>query len=283
MCRWVAYLGNAIRPQELLYAPEHSLIRQSKTSNFHESALNGDGFGMAWYDGLPSPGLYRSTTPAWSDRNLREICAHIECEIFMAHIRATTGSAVQETNCNPFRYGRWIFVHNGFVAGYQRVRRELLLAVDPKLFPNIEGTTDSELLFHLAVTFGLESEPLPALERMSGFVEQICTRHHIPNPLQMTLGLSDGERLYAVRYASSPEVNILFVSESVESVRALYPETSTCSLYLRTRAQIVSEPLSKLPGAWTEVPASTALIVSPLELQGSRFGLRKSESRSYAC
>lgn len=116
MCRWVAYLGEAIRPEELLYAPEHSLIDQSTGSIFQADAMNGDGFGMGWYDGLHSPGIYRSTTPAWSDRNLRELCAHIETEVFIAHVRATTGSAVQETNCNPFRYGRWIFVHNGFVA-----------------------------------------------------------------------------------------------------------------------------------------------------------------------
>jgi glutamine amidotransferase len=271
MCRWVAYLGSAIRPQELLYAPEHSLIRQSKTSKFNDNGLNGDGFGMGWYDGLPAPGVYRSTTPAWSDRNLREICAHIECEIFIAHIRAGTGSPVQETNCNPFRYGRWIFVHNGFVAGYERVRREMLLAVDPKFFANIEGTTDSELLFHLALTFGLESEPLPALERMSGFVEQLCTHYDTPEPLQMTLGLSDGEQIYAVRYASSREVNTLFVSESVESVRALYPENEHLQALPPHARAVVSEPLSQLPGVWTEVPTSTALVVSQLKLQSLPF------------
>ena len=83
----------------------------------------------------------------------------------MAHIRAAVGSPVQQTNCHPFRHGRWLFVHNGLIQGFQTVRRELLLAVDPSLFLGIAGSTDSELLFHLALTFGLEKDPLGAMER----------------------------------------------------------------------------------------------------------------------
>ena len=172
MCRWVGYFGGAIRPEELLYEPEHSLINQSQHSKFNENGLNGDGLGLGWYGSRETPGVYRNAAPAWGDRNMRELCAQIESQLFLAHIRAATGTDVQQTNCHPFRYGRWIFVHNGFLADYERVHRELLLAVDPKLFDNIDGTTDSELMFHLALTFGLDAEPLPALERMAGFIEK---------------------------------------------------------------------------------------------------------------
>jgi predicted glutamine amidotransferase len=67
-------------------------------------------------------------------------------------VRAGTGTPVQQTNCHPFRYRNWLFVHNGYVAGYDRLRRDLLMAVRPELFRNIAGSTDSELLFHLALT-----------------------------------------------------------------------------------------------------------------------------------
>ena len=59
------------------------------------------------------------------------------------------------------------------------MRRDLMLAVDPALFPNIEGSGDSEVLFHLALTFGLENDPLTALERMAGFVEEVGERHGV--------------------------------------------------------------------------------------------------------
>ena len=67
---------------------------------------------------------------------------------------------MQQTNCHPFRYRNWLFVHNGYVADYEVLRRELLLAVRPDLFTNIAGSTDSELLFHLALTFGLADDPI---------------------------------------------------------------------------------------------------------------------------
>lgn len=263
MCRWVGYFGGAIRPEELLYETEHSLIHQSQASKYYENGINGDGLGLGWYGERETPGIYRNAAPAWGDHNLRELCGQLESRLFIAHIRAATGTDVQQTNCHPFRYGRWLFAHNGYLADYERVRRDLLVAVDPKLFNNIAGTTDSELMFHLALTFGLDEDPLGALERMAGFVEQVGARHDIKEPLQMTLGVSDGECLYAVRYASGPVVNTLFVSESVDAMRALYPKAERLH-HLRSDARaIVSEPLSKLPGAWREIPISTALIVQP--------------------
>jgi glutamine amidotransferase len=267
----VAYFGGAVRPQEILYEPEHSLIHQSKKSKFYEEGVNGDGFGLGWYGAQNKPGVYRSTSPAWSDRNLREICSQLEAEIFIAHIRATTGTPVQETNCHPFRYDNWIFVHNGFFENYNEVRRELLMAIDPQYFTNIEGTTDSELLFHLALTFGLQSEPLTALERAAGYVEDVGRRHGIEEPLQMTCGLSDGQQVYAVRYASAADVNTLFVSENVDAVRELYPEHERLQHLPANARAIVSEPLVNLEKAWIEVPVSTALVMSSTGMETFPF------------
>jgi glutamine amidotransferase len=162
-------------------------------------------------------------------------------------------------------------VHNGYVADFQRVHRELLFAVAPELFSNIRGSTDSELLFHLALTFGLEENPLRALERMVGFVEEVARRHDIADPLHLSAGLCDGQTLYAVRYASSSGANTLFVSERVDAIRALYPEHERSRHLRRGARAVVSEPLFKLPGAWLEVPESTALVVSASEYQTRAF------------
>src|SRR5262245_38720556 len=107
MCRWVGYFGAPIRPEELLYAPEHSLITQSQASKFYENGINGDGLGLGWYGNLAVPGMYRNAAPAWADQNLREICTQIESRLFLAHIRAATGTDVQQTNCHPFRFANW--------------------------------------------------------------------------------------------------------------------------------------------------------------------------------
>ena len=140
-------------------------------------------------------------------------------------------------------------MHNGFIEGYLGLRRELLLAVDPSIFSGIAGTTDSELMFYLALTFGLQEEPLAALERMAGFVEETGRRRGIDQPLQMTVAVSDGERLYAARYASGPVVNSLFVTADASAVRALYPDDARLQQFSDEARAVVSEPLGDLPGA----------------------------------
>src|SRR3954469_17579843 len=224
MCRWVAYFGNPIHPEALLYETQHSLVEQSRSDRLAGGQPNADGVGLGWYGEGEEPGFYRSVAPDWGDRIPRGVASQVRSPLFLAHIRAATGTPVEETNCHPFRHGRWLFMHNGFIDGYLAQRRELLLAVDPSLFPGIEGTTDSELMFHLALTFGLQEDPLGALESMAGFVEATGHEHGVAEPLQMTIAVSDGERIYAARYASGPVVNSLYVTADASAVRAMYPE-----------------------------------------------------------
>jgi predicted glutamine amidotransferase len=262
MCRWVAYLGAPIAPRELLYDPERSLIEQSRRHAPNMEIPNGDGTGLAWYEHRAEAALFRSITPAWGDENLLDLATEIRTRLFLAHVRAGTGTPVQQTNCHPFRYRNWVFVHNGYVGGYRRLRRDLLLAVRPELFENIAGSTDSELMFHLALTFGLTDDPIAAIARMAGFVEATAAAAGVDEPaLQMTVGVSDGERLYAAQYASGPEVNTLFVSEDPESVRMLYPDSERRAHFGDEARVVVSEPLTQLPGLWREVPPGTALII----------------------
>lgn len=155
MCRWLAYSGSPVRLEDLLFKPQNSLVVQSKHSKLGATPTNGDGFGVGWYGTGATPGIFRSTEPAWNDRNLRELSALASSRRVFAHIRASTGSAVQQTNCHPFRHGRWLWMHNGLLAGFPAMKRDLAMAVEPALFPEIEGSTDSEMLFFLALTFGL--------------------------------------------------------------------------------------------------------------------------------
>jgi predicted glutamine amidotransferase len=116
MCRWLAYFGDPIRPEELLYQPGRSLIEQSRRGTPGAAVNNGDGYGLGWYGLHDRPGLFRSISPAWGDANLRELSAQIRSPLFLAHVRAATGTPVQQTNCHPFRHGPWLFVHKGTLA-----------------------------------------------------------------------------------------------------------------------------------------------------------------------
>jgi glutamine amidotransferase len=257
----MAYRGHPIPLEMLLYKTQHSLIEQSRHARMGVETFNGDGFGVGWYTESETPGRYRSLMPAWGDRNLRDLAAHIRSPLFLAHVRATTGTPVQETNCHPFRHENWLFVHNGAIDRFHEIRRDLVLAVDPAYYDAIEGSTDSETMFALALTFGLMDDPLEALERMAGFVEETGHAHGIEHPLQMTLGVSDGDRLFAVRYSSIGQSRTLFHSADVRTLRALYPDHALVHEIGDEDRAIVSEPLGDLPGVWEEIPEATALIV----------------------
>src|SRR5262245_21492235 len=165
MCRWLAYTGTPVLLNELLYEPSHSLVDQSLHSRLGVETTNGDGFGVGWYSELDTPAVYKSVEPAWNDENLKELAGYVRSRLVFAHVRASTGTPVQQTNCHPFRYGRWLWMHNGSIAHFHDVKRELMLAVDPSLYAEVKGSTDSEAFFFLALTFGLEDDPTTAVER----------------------------------------------------------------------------------------------------------------------
>jgi predicted glutamine amidotransferase len=262
MCRWLAYSGSPILIEELLYKPEHSLIDQSLHARLGVDTTNGDGFGVGWYGAnTETPAVFRSIEPAWNDRNLREVAGHVHSPLFLAHIRASTGTAVQQTNCHPFRHDRWLWVHNGLVRDFHRVKRELALAVEESLYPHMEGSTDSEMLFYLALTFGLEQNPPAAVERMVRHVEEVGHRHGTEHPIQMTIGTTDGSSVWAFRYSSEGKSRSLYYSADMRSVREMYPERPRLQEASDETRIIVSEPLVDLPGAWNEVPESSYGVV----------------------
>jgi glutamine amidotransferase len=261
MCRWLAYSGAPVGLEDLLFKPENSLVIQSKHAKMGATTINGDGFGVGWYGVSDTPGVYRSTEPAWNDRNLRELSALARSRRVFAHIRASTGSAVQQTNCHPFRHDTWLWMHNGLIADFHALKRDLAMAVDPELFPEIEGSTDSELLFFLALTFGLRDDPLAGVARAVGLVEETARRNGIEQPVQMTVATTDGSTTWAFRYSSAGESRSLFHSTDMSTLRHQYPDNPVLHELSDDARLVVSEPLGDLRGAWREVPESSSVTV----------------------
>lgn len=263
MCRWMAWLGQPVLIEELLFKSQHGIVEQSLHSRLGAEPTNGDGFGLGWYGAGEGPAVYHSVAPAWGDANLRELAAHVESPLFLAHVRAAIGSPVQETNCHPFRHGKWLFVHNGFIADFRTLRRDLMLAIEPDLFAEVQGSTDTEVIFHVALTFGLEHDPIDALERTVGFIEATARRRGVAEAVQASFGASDGTDLWAVRYASGGRARSLFASSDIDAVWQLYPDNPRFQRLTADDRLIVSEPFSDLPGVWREIPEATAVTVRP--------------------
>ncbi len=273
MCRWLAYSGDAVPMSRLVYETEHSLIDQSLSARSSVQTTNGDGFGVGWYDHTDVPGLYRNLRPAWNDPNLRDLCEHIRSYMFLAHVRAATSTSVQQANCHPFRYRNWLFVHNGLVREFAVLKRDIAMAIDPSLYGSVLGTTDSELMFYLALTFGLGDDPYDGVARMVGFIEDLAAARGMANPMQMTLGIADGGSLYAVRYSSERDSRTLFYSASVAALRELLPveHRDEVDAYGENAVSVVSEPFHSLEGAWHPVPESTFLTIRQGEVSQREF------------
>ena len=230
--------------EDFVTVPRQSLVVQSRTSKEARNAVNGDGFGLGWYCDRETPGLFRDVRPAWSDENLLSLAHQIKSPLFFAHIRASTGTATSRANCHPFAVGRWMFMHNGKIGNWDKVRRRIEAHIPDALYEHRRGTTDSEAMFLLMLANGLDGNPEAACGKAINLIEREMREADCTEPLRFTAAFSDGNHIYAIRYASSGT-----------------PET----LYTRKRRDnsgrlLVSEPLDDGRDDWQAVPPQSFVI-----------------------
>jgi predicted glutamine amidotransferase len=242
MCRWIAYRGETIPLEQYVTAPAHSLVVQSLKALESTASTNGDGFGLGWYGIHPEPGLYREIRPAWSDENLRYLCRHLQSHLFFAHVRAATGTAITRVNCHPFACGQWLFMHNGFVGNWSRLRRKVESLIPDKLYPQRIGTTDTEAIFLAIMGTGGMERPVEATESVLMKLTGLVNQNNPPDRMRVTAALTNGRDLYAFRYAVNDKANTLYYRES------------------DTGLLVVSEPLDQDRDNWIAVPENHAII-----------------------
>ena len=239
MCRLVAYLGEPITLDAVVSKPVHSLLQQSQRAIEACTATHGDGFGVGWYTDRPEPSVVRDVAPAWANDNLASLCAGVRSHLFFAHVRAATGTEVTAHNCHPFRAGRWMFMHNGQIGGYARVKRALEAMLPDSMYAARRGSTDSELLFLLTLArIEAGESPEHALQATLENTLTAMLREGVAEALRFTALLTDGHHVYATRYASEGTPPTLYLGHN-EHGRI-----------------VASEPLDGRPGGWQSVPAN---------------------------
>ncbi|USD43087.1 class II glutamine amidotransferase [Vibrio sp. SCSIO 43135] len=214
MCRWLAYQGEPIYLDELVYEPEHSLVHQSLEARKAVTRVNADGFGLGWYTDRATPGQFHEVLPAWGDTNLRSLTHHIRSHRFMAHVRSSTGTQVSRSNCHPFIMDNWMFLHNGQIGGFEQVKFELERLLPEELYLKRLGTTDSELIFLLALHFGLHSDPVSALKLTIEAIEKAMQSKRVEEPFKASICVSDGYQFWVVRYSSDNQPPTVFIKST---------------------------------------------------------------------
>lgn len=274
MCRFLAYKGESILLADLLTRPYHSLIKQSFSAKLRSGPLNGDGFGIGWYDfNLDrEPGLFTSLTPAWGNLNLERIASKIKSPSFFAHVRAATpGLMVTEVNCHPFQYKNLLFMHNGYISGFLKIKRILRRSLRDELYHTISGTTDSEHAFALFLNFlpprfeNVTTNMLAeAMEKTISQLNAWSEEFGITDRSNFNFAVTDGKRMVVTRYAARSKT----APESLYTIQGSHlkwesdmPRMGKASL-CHDSVIIASEPLTKDISNWEEVKPNSMVTLN---------------------
>jgi glutamine amidotransferase len=269
MCRFVFYQGTPIAMSSLISLPVHSLIDQSVHAWEREDPLNGDGFGVAWYE--PSvklePALFKSVTPAWSNHNLLELSDIIVSPCILAHVRAAThGTMVSEMNCHPFKWKSYAFMHNGIISGFELIKKELVATLSQEAFIQIRGNTDSEYFFALIIDEILKSTHEPSLIRVirSALQRLMELLKDIDNPgvTYLNFVLTDNNQTVVSRITNDPKGQ----AQSLHFIEGdrYECEGGTCRIFNNDPAHhaiiFSSEPLSK-EAEWRDAEVNSLYLI----------------------
>lgn len=274
MCRFVAYKGNDILMADLLLNSKHSLVKQSYHSKERDEPLNGDGFGVGWYvePHDPVPCFFTSVTPAWSNNNLHRLSEKIRSHCFFAHVRAaTSGLPVNEVNCHPFQYGRLLWMHNGMLSNFRKIKRKLRRSLSDERYDMVQGTTDSEHAFALFLDFLGKNIDKPDIDVMKEamvktvvFIRDLASSEGCTEGTFLNFAVTDGENVIATRYVSGEGKEPLSLYFSCGSSFELHKGDFRMKRDARGPSTIIisSEPLTKSREDWMAVPVNHMVTIS---------------------
>ncbi|MDH3272213.1 MAG: class II glutamine amidotransferase, partial [Gemmatimonadota bacterium] len=212
MCRLLAYIGAPRSPADLVFGGAHSLYEQSwRPKELLSGSVNADGYGVVWYaNGRPA--RIAEPRPIWYDPDLRGTLSAIESGCVFAALRnGTPDIPVDRSGLLPLVHDRWSFALNGFVPDFRAAHMRALRAGLPdEIYAQLEGASDSETLFYLAVAALTSGAGL--VEALTATVAAVSERVGRAEA-QLNMVLSDGQSIAAVRTGTALVTNSLYVAE----------------------------------------------------------------------
>jgi predicted glutamine amidotransferase len=260
---------------DLVLKAKQSLVLQSYKAREREEPLNGDGFGIGWYTPAvdPNPCVFTSIQPAWNNRNLHRLSEKIQSTCFFAHVRAASpGTFVSEFNCHPFQYEQFLWMHNGKIAEFQKIKRKLRESLHDEYYNFIQGTTDSEHVFALFLNLlehHIDDYSLSDLiDALISTISQIATwleSAGIDEPSHLNFAVSDGNNIIVSRSALNTEAEppSLYISsgDRIEIRNEIYHMSPV--KHHPNAVIIASEPLTSDRSEWQKIPKNHLVVVTP--------------------
>ncbi|KAI0048371.1 N-terminal nucleophile aminohydrolase [Auriscalpium vulgare] len=285
MCRLLIYKGTSpVQLSHLLTRPAHSIINQAFDSRLRvdlRRPINGDGFGVGWYDSVHDeelgcqPCIFTSVTPAWNNINLTRLAEKIKSPMVFAHVRATTAGSLSLDNCHPFVYGKLMFMHNGSIENFSKIKRRLQQELPDDIFNVVQGNTDSEWSFALflsklpradAPSFTHEELRKAMLETIAS-LNQFAEEAGVTQPSLMNFCITDGDSVVATRYVSSRNDEAASLWFSSGTAFSEYAEGGHYKMSKADKREniimIASEPLTFEKADWMEIKTNYMIVITP--------------------
>ena len=251
-------------------------MKQSYQALESEMTVNGDGFGIGWYNHFrrKEPALFRSIRPAWNDENLSYNASMIKTNCLLAHIRAATQGGVSIQNSHPFQYKEFLMMQNGGIKDFNRIKRKVINRLDDDTFEWIQGQTDTQYIFALFLTLTGELKKEKAsltfddlsncLSETFAEIEEMKKEEKMDSPSLYNLVLTNGKELIASRYSTRPEIETrsLHIASNTEfyttedGILVCKPLKGNENSVL-----ISSEILTENKESWKEVPENHFIMV----------------------
>ncbi len=273
MCRFAAYLGKPLLMNEVITKPRDSLIKQSSAALESDISINADGFGIGWYNLEVSeiPAVFVSVSPAWNDVNLKNITHQIVSKCFFGHVRAAAEGGVGPFNCHPFHYRKYMLMHNGGIGGFKKIKLDIFNLLDETYFYNIKGTTDSETMFALWLTFFHRTKRdhagmISAWRETLATIRSLQEKHNIKESSYINSLVTDGTQIVGVRYSSYPDqcltLHYVYGDDFIHTKEGVHMINAHCKTKPNAIV-IASEKLTMHKHEWDDVPPQHIIAVDP--------------------
>jgi len=250
MCRWIMYFGNEVSVADAITKYGHGLVNVAGNSvcvhtggvdeeeqfeKYETLTLNhrknGNGFGVGFYHAnqkRKKATVLRDSKPTWHWNNQDPIATFVKSPLVFGHLCCTENGPMSEVNCHPFMYGAYMFMHNGDIWRFHKIKSAILALItslfdtvtkEHDLEREIKGTTDSEHIFWLILAV------IAKKKETLDFSEAVCTPKELMECLKdaivhiltlvnkivgqvgggclLNLCLSDGDKVIITRFRST--------------------------------------------------------------------------------
>jgi predicted glutamine amidotransferase len=224
------------------------------------------GWGVGFYQGGEIL-LKRRPIDDRTEIRLADMTKDIRADALVAHVRLATVGAPRTENTHPFRYRQWLFAHTGTLSGFSTLRGRLAESLPQFLLRDVRGETDSELLFHLFLSFLHDVGQLdrPAVDRevaasalrsTIALVDRLCAEEG-GAPSAMNMLLLNGEYMLAAHGGQRMGYHVFHGQRDLERLfgdgglgRMRIPD------YAESRLTLVAADFEddQIPPGWTTVP-----------------------------